>query len=111
MKSFLPKAIMGMIYGKAWYLKEQPCGVRYRNIIWFQASKYRKMMLRGEDREKSRREIFREIAEHHEFEIDTLEVAPDNVHICSSFPPRDSIARVVGMLEGNKCECNIQGIP
>ena len=50
--------------------------------------------------QKRAEEIFREIAEHHEFEIDTLEVAPDHVHIFLSFPPRDSIARVVGMLKG-----------
>jgi len=55
--------------------------------------------LRGEI-QKRIEEIFREIAEHHEFEIDTMEIAPDHVHIFLTFPPRYSIAKVVGMLKG-----------
>ena len=42
------------------------------HLVW--APKYRKWILRGEIQKRAE-EIFREIAEHHEFEIDTLEVA------------------------------------
>ena len=49
-------------------------------------------------REKAE-QVFREIAENHEFEIDTMEVAQDHVHLFISFPPRYSISRVVGMLK------------
>ena len=66
------------------------------HLVW--APKYRKMDIEGRNTEKSE-EIFREIAENHEFEIDTMEVAPDHVHIFLTFPPRYSIARVVGMLK------------
>ena len=45
------------------------------------------------------KEIFQEVSEHHGFLIDTLEVAPDHVHIFLSFPPRYSISKVVGMLK------------
>jgi len=45
------------------------------------------------------KEIFEEIAENHDFEIDTLEVAEDYVHIFLSFPPKKSISKVVGMLK------------
>jgi putative transposase len=44
-------------------------------------------------------EIIREIAENHGFEIDTMEIAQDHMHIFLSFPPRYSISRVVGMLK------------
>jgi putative transposase len=44
-------------------------------------------------------ELLREIARDFGFEIDTLEVAVDHVHIFLDFPPRYSIARVVGMLK------------
>ena len=44
-------------------------------------------------------EIFYEIAEKHEIEIDTLEVAKDDVQIFVSFPPRQSISNVVGKLK------------
>jgi putative transposase len=54
--------------------------------------------LRGDVREKAE-QVFREIAENHEFEIDTMEVAQDHVHLFISFPPRYSISRVVGMLK------------
>lgn len=66
------------------------------HLVW--VPKYRKWILRGEIRTKVE-EIFREIAENHDFEIDTLEVAEDHVHVFLSFPPRYSISRVVGMLK------------
>ncbi len=43
--------------------------------------------------------MFLEIAQNHDFEIDTMEVAQDHVHIFLSFPPRYSISRVVGVLK------------
>ena len=49
----------------------------------------------GEEFERS----FSEIAAHHGFEIQEMRVAPDHVHIFLGFPPRYSIAHVVGMLK------------
>ena len=66
------------------------------HLVW--APKYRKWILRGDIRTRVE-EVFREIAENHDFEIDTLEVAEDHVHIFLSFPPRYSISKVVGMLK------------
>ena len=51
------------------------------------------------DIRKRVQEIFEEITKNHEFEIDTLEVSEEHVHIFLSFPPRYSISRVVGMLK------------
>jgi len=65
------------------------------HLVW--TPKHRKWVLRGDIREKVNR-VFDEISENHGFEIDTMEIAEDHVHIFLSFPPRYSIARIVGML-------------
>ena len=62
------------------------------------APKNRKWILRKDIRARVK-EIFKEISSNHDFEIDTLEVAKDHVHIFLSFPPRYSISKVVGMLK------------
>jgi putative transposase len=66
------------------------------HLVW--APKYRKWILKGHIRERVR-EVFEEIAENHDFEIERLEVAGDHVHVFLSFPPRYSISRVVEMLK------------
>ena len=66
------------------------------HLVW--VPKYRKRILRGEVRDRVE-EIFEEISRNHGFEIDTMEVAEDHVHIFLSFPPRYSISKVVGMLK------------
>ena len=66
------------------------------HLVWI--PKYRKWILRG-DLVQEVKDIFQEIAINHDFEIDTLEVAKDHVHVFLSFPPRYSIATVVGMLK------------
>ena len=66
------------------------------HMVW--APKYRKWILRGDIRDRVE-EVFTEVLLNHEFEIDTLEVAKEHVHVFLSFPPRYSISRVVGMLK------------
>ena len=66
------------------------------HLLW--APKYRKWILRDDIRDRVK-ELFEEISRSHDFEIDTLEVAKDHVHIFLSFPPRYSISRVVGILK------------
>ena len=66
------------------------------HLVW--APKYRKWILKGHIRDRVK-EIFEEIAESHDFDIETLEFAKDHVHVFLSFPPRYSISRVVGMLK------------
>lgn len=39
------------------------------------------------------------IADYHDFEIDTMEIAQDHVHLFLSFSPRYSISRAVEMLK------------
>ena len=66
------------------------------HLVW--APKYRKWILRGDLRDRVR-ELFQQIAQDFNWEIDTMEVAEDHVHIFLSFPPRYSIAKVVGILK------------
>jgi putative transposase len=66
------------------------------HLFW--VPKYRKLVLKG-GLAKRLKEIFQEIAERYEFEIDTMEVKEDHVHIFLRFPPRYSIAHVVGVLK------------
>ena len=62
------------------------------HLVW--APKYRKWILRGDLREYVC-QLFHRIAEQFEYEIEKLEIAEDHIHMLVSFPPRDSIAKVV----------------
>ena len=66
------------------------------HLVW--APKYRKLILRDDIRDRVK-EVFEEISRNHDFEIDTLEIAKDHVHIFLSFPPRYSISKAVGILK------------
>ena len=63
------------------------------HLVW--TPKYRKWILRGDLHDRVR-ELFAEIAQNHDIAIDTMEVTPNHVHLFVSFPPRLSIAQVVG---------------
>jgi putative transposase len=67
------------------------------HLVW--CPKYRKRVLVGEMRERVK-ELFFGIAEQFDFEIDRCEVAEDHIHVLLSFPPRYSIAKVVGIIKG-----------
>ncbi|MCK4617932.1 IS200/IS605 family transposase [Candidatus Aerophobetes bacterium] len=45
------------------------------------------------------KEVFQRIAEEYEFEIDTMEVMKDHVHLFLSVPPRYSPARIVQIMK------------
>ena len=66
------------------------------HLVW--APKYRKWVLQGAIRERVR-ELLSEIAAHHGFEMEALEVDNDHVHLFLSFPPRYSISAVVRLLK------------
>ena len=56
------------------------------------------MVLRG-GLAKRVKVVFQEIAERYEFEIDTMEVKDDHVHLFLSVPPRYSPARIVQIIK------------
>ena len=66
------------------------------HLVW--APKYRKWVLQGEVRRRVRK-LFDEIAGHHGFEIEEMEVDKDHIHIFLSFPPKYSISKVVGIFK------------
>ena len=66
------------------------------HLVW--TPKYRRWVDRKDIRGRIE-EIFQEIASNHHMEIDRIEVSPDHVHVFLSFPPRFSIAKVVGMFK------------
>lgn len=66
------------------------------HLVWI--PKYRREIL-TEGLAMRVKEIFQEIAEPFGFEIDTMEVMEEHVHIFLSFSPRYSISRVVGILK------------
>jgi putative transposase len=66
------------------------------HLVW--CPKYRKKILKEEIQDRVK-ELFIEIADHFDFEIDRCEVAEDHIHMLLSFPPRYSISRVVGILK------------
>jgi len=66
------------------------------HVVWI--PKYRKMILKG-DLARRLKMIFQEIAERYEFEIDTMEVRDDHVHLFLSAPPRYSPARLAQVMK------------
>ena len=67
------------------------------HLVWI--PKYRKEIL-CEIYCKRLKEIFLEISYQYEFEIDTMEVMSDHVHVFLSAPPRYSPAKIVNILKG-----------
>ncbi len=67
------------------------------HLVWI--PKFR-MPILGSLVGKRLKEILRGIATRYGFEIDTLEVADDHVHLFVSFPPSVSIAQAVKIFKG-----------
>ena len=66
------------------------------HFVW--ATKYRKQVITPEIKEFLS-DLFRDIAEHYNFEIDTIEFGKDHVHLLVSAPPRYSPSQVVNILK------------
>ncbi len=66
------------------------------HLVW--VPKYRAHILGGEVREYLK-ELFQRIAEEYEFNIDTMEVMEDHVHVFIEAPPAYSPSEVVQILK------------
>jgi len=66
------------------------------HFVW--ATKYRKQVITPEIKE-SLNDLFRDIAEHYDFEIDTMEFGKDHIHLLISAPPRYSPSQIVNILK------------
>ena len=78
------------------------------HLVW--APKYRKWVLRGDIQDRVR-ELFSEIGDRHDIEIDTMEIAEDHVHLFVSFPPRLSISEVVGKMKAISAKVIFEEFP
>ena len=67
------------------------------HVVW--CPKYRFRIMKG-DIAKSIREIIRQLCEWRKIEILAGNVQRDHVHLVISFPPKHSVAEVVGFLKG-----------
>ena len=66
------------------------------HLVW--VPKYRKLVLKG-DLAKRLKEVFHEIADRYEFEIDTMEVKEDHVHLFLTATPRYSPSQIVQIMK------------
>jgi len=66
------------------------------HLVWI--PKYRKKILDGEVTEYLK-EVFEKIAQEYEFEIDTIGIMEDHVHVFMGAPPRYSPADMVQIMK------------
>src|SRR3989442_7874000 len=66
------------------------------HLVW--SPKYRRDVLQGEIQQRVR-ELFADMAEQYDINIEDIEVSADHVHIFCSFPPPDSIAHLATRIE------------
>ncbi len=78
------------------------------HLVW--VPKYRKMVLKGRIAERLK-EIFQGIAERYEFEIDSMEVMEDHVHVFLSAPPRYAPAAIVQIMKSISAKMLFQSSP
>jgi putative transposase len=65
----------------------------------------------NEDIAKRVEEIFREIAEVYEFEIETMAIVEDNVHVFLSAPPRYAPGEIVRILKSRSAKMVFKEFP
>jgi len=78
------------------------------HIVWI--PKYCKIVLH-EKMAKRLKEIFQGIAERYEFEIDTMEVMEDHVHLFLSAPPRSAPSEIVRIMKSVSAKMIFQEFP
>ncbi len=78
------------------------------HFVWI--PKYRKMIL-TEDISKRVEEIFREIAQIYEFDIETMAVVEDHVHIFLSAPPKYAPGEIVRILKSRSAKVVFKEFP
>jgi len=66
------------------------------HLVW--VPKYRARIL-GVEEKQYMKKVFKEIAEEYEFNIDTMEVMEDHVHVFIEAPPSYAPARVVQIMK------------
>lgn len=78
------------------------------HFVWI--PKYRKRIL-NEDVAKRVEEIFREIAQIYEFEIGTMAIVEDHVHVFLSAPPKYAPGQIVRILKSRSAKMVFKEFP
>ena len=78
------------------------------HFVWI--PKYRKRIL-NENIAKRVEEIFREIAQMYEFEIETMAVVQEHVHVFLSAPPKYSPGEIVRILKSRSAKIVFKEFP
>ena len=78
------------------------------HFVWI--PKYRKMVFK-ESMAKRVEEIFREIAQIYEFDIETMAVVEDHVHIFLSAPPKYAPGEIVRILKSRSAKAVFKEFP
>ena len=78
------------------------------HFVWI--PKYRKKVL-NENIAKRVEEIFREIAQVYEFEIETMAIVEDHVHIFLSAPPKYAPGQIVRILKSRSAKMVFKEFP
>ena len=78
------------------------------HFVWI--PKYRKRIL-NENIAKRAEEIFREIAQMYEFEIETMAVVEEHVHVFLSAPPKYSPGEIVRILKSRSAKIVFKEFP
>jgi putative transposase len=68
----------------------------YYHLVW--APKYRRRVLDGKVGERAK-QIIEETSAKYGYELDTLKVSPDHIHLLLSLPPRMSVAEAARTLK------------
>ena len=78
------------------------------HLVW--APKYRKSILKEELRDAVK-QLFVEILESRDCEVEEIEVAEDHVHVFASIPPKYSVGEIVRALKCNSAREIFRGYP
>lgn len=78
------------------------------HMVW--VPKYRKIVLKGRVARRVK-EIFQGIADRYEFEIDTMEIMEDHVHLFLSAPPRYAPSEIVQIMKSVSAKMVFQEFP
>ncbi len=78
------------------------------HLVWI--PKYRKMILR-EDIARRVEEVFKEIGQIYEFEIETMAVVEDHVHIFLSAPPKYAPGEIVRVFKSRSAKAIFKEYP
>lgn len=78
------------------------------HFVWI--PKYRKDILTGEIKNRIA-QLFKEISRVYEFEIDTMEIMEDHVHIFLSAPPKYGPSKIVEIMKSQSAKVIFKEFP